>query len=130
MDEPIFLTLDEVLILHRDQIQRYGGSLGIRDASLLQSAIEMPKASFGGNFLHEDIYMMGAAYLFHLVQNHAFIDGNKRIGLYAALAFLEKNGLEIVADEDETADMVLSVAQGQLEKEAISDFLRRHAQPR
>ncbi len=87
----------------------------------------MPKATFGGSFLHEGLFVMAAAYLFHLVQNHAFIDGNKRIGLYAALAFLDKNGIEVVAEEDEAANMVLLVAQGQLGKEAIADFLRRNA---
>jgi death-on-curing protein len=127
MAHPIFLTFDEVIILHRDQISRYGGSLGIRDVSLLQSALEMPKSTFGGSFLHEDLFMMAAAYLFHLVQNHAFIDGNKRIGLFAAVAFLDKNGIEIIADEDEAADLVLSVAQGQLGKEAIADFLRSNS---
>lgn len=81
---------------------------------------------FGGSFLHEGLFIMAAAYLFHLVQNHAFIDGNKRIGLYAALSFLDKNGIEVIADEDEAADMVLRVAQGQVGKEDISDFLRQN----
>ncbi len=73
--------------------------------------------------------MMAAAYLFHLVENHAFIDGNKRAGLYAALAFLDKNGIEVIADEDETADMVLEVAQGRLGKAEIAEFLRQNALP-
>jgi death-on-curing protein len=73
--EPSFLTLDEVLEIHRDQIARHGGSAGIRDIGLLNSAIAMPTATFGSQFLHSDIYEMAAAYLFHLVQNHPFIDG-------------------------------------------------------
>ncbi len=115
-----FLTLEEVLELHATRIERYGGSFGVRDPGLLQSALEQPRAMFGGQFLHEDIYAMAAAYLFHLVQNHAFIDGNKRIGLAAALSFLDINGIEIDADEDALTEMVLSVAEGQIDKEAIA----------
>ena len=108
-----FLTLDDVIAIHRDQIERYGGTLGIRDWGLLQSAIAMPKASFGGQFLHTDIYEMAATYLFHLVQNHPFIDGNKRVGAAAADVFLMLNDLQLVVDEDAYGDLVLSVAQGE-----------------
>ena len=82
---------------------------------------------FGGQFLHEDLFDKASAYLFHLVQNHAFIDGNKRVGLAAALSFLDINGVEITADQDALTDMVLSVAEGHLNKEAIAEFLRRNA---
>ncbi len=125
--QPQFLTLEEVLELHATRIERYGGSFGVRDFGLLQSAIEMPRATFGGQFLHEDFFAMASAYLFHLVQNHPFIDGNKRVGLAAALSFLDINGIEIVADEDALTEMVLSVAEGHLNKEAIAEFLRRNA---
>lgn len=121
---PIFLSLEDVLELHEDQINRYGGSLGIRDLGLLLSAIEMPKATFAGQFLHEDLYAMSAAYLFHIVQNHPFIDGNKRAGLAAAIAFLRFNNLKMTTDNSILTSMVLAVAQGQLGKEAIADFLR------
>ncbi|MDQ5822866.1 MAG: type II toxin-antitoxin system death-on-curing family toxin [Chloroflexota bacterium] len=122
-----FLTLEEVLELHATRIERYGGSFGVRDPGLLQSALEMPRAMFGGQYLHEDLFSMASAYLFHLVQNHAFIDGNKRIGLAAALSFLDINGVEIIADEDILYEMVLSVAEGLKNKEAIAEFLREHA---
>ena len=82
---------------------------------------------FGGQYLHEDLFSMASAYLFHLVQNHAFIDGNKRIGLAAALSFLDINGVEVIADEDILYEMVLSVAEGLTNKEAIAEFLRKHA---
>ena len=75
-----FLTLDDVLESHREQIRVYGGSEGLRDLGLLESAIAQPPAGFGGVPLHRDLYEMAAAYLFHLVQNHPFIDGNKRVG--------------------------------------------------
>ena len=77
---PIFLCLGEVVEIPRDQIERYGGSPGIRDLGLLQSALAMPAAGFGGRYLHTDLFEMSAAYLFHITQNHPFADGNKRTG--------------------------------------------------
>ena len=78
---PLFLTLEEVREIHIDQIERYGGGPGIRDISLLQSAIAMPAAGFGEQYLHGDLFEMAAAYLFHLVQNHPFVDGNKNLAI-------------------------------------------------
>ncbi|HYQ81440.1 MAG TPA: Fic family protein, partial [Anaeromyxobacteraceae bacterium] len=75
--KPAFLTLDEVLALHADQIGRYGGSPGLRDLGLLESALAAPRATFGGEHLHGSLPEMAAAYLFHLVRNHPFVDGNK-----------------------------------------------------
>jgi len=97
-ENPIFLSLGEVLEIHRDQIDRYGGHPGIRDIGLLQSALAMPAAGFGGRFLHTDLFEMAAAYLFHITQNHPFVDGNKRTGAVASLVFLSLNGVEIKAD--------------------------------
>lgn len=124
--EPIFLTLDEVVAIHRDQIERYGGSLGVRDWGLLKSAVAMPAATFGGQYLHTDLCEMAAAYLFHLVQNHPFIDGNKRVGAASADVFLTMNGRRLTADEDEFADMVLAVARGEMSKSAAAEFMRKH----
>jgi death-on-curing protein len=92
--EPEFLTLDEVLEIHAQQIERYGGSPGLRDPAGLESAVAQPQVSFGGEYLHTSIPAMAAAYLFHLCQNHAFIDGNKRVGANAAIAFLLINDWE------------------------------------
>jgi death-on-curing protein len=72
---PILLNLDEVVEIHRDMIERYGGSPGIRDMGLLQSAVAVPPAFFGGKYLHTGLFDMAAAYLFHLVQNHPFLEG-------------------------------------------------------
>jgi len=124
---PRFLNLGEVLFIHRDQIERYGGEPGIRDVGLLQSALAMPAAGFGGRFLHGDLFEMAAAYLFHITRNHPFVDGNKRTGAACALVFLELNGIEIDASEDELVGMVTAVAEGRAEKGAIADFFRRHA---
>jgi death-on-curing protein len=88
--EPVFLSLDEVLEIHEQQIERYGGSAGLGDAALLESAVATPQATFGGEFLHPSVPAMAAAYLFHFCQEHAFIDG-KRVGANAALTFLLMN---------------------------------------
>src|SRR6266702_1459663 len=92
---PTFLTTDQVLEIHSDQIARYGGMAGVRDLGLLQSALAQPQATFGGQLLHADLFEMAAAYLFHLVQNHPFVDGNKRVGAVAAIVFLLTNGQDI-----------------------------------
>ncbi len=89
---PTFLTLDEVLALHEDQITRYGGRRGVRDLGLLISALGTPSATFDGRFLHDDLFEMAAAYLYHLARNHPFVDGNKRTAFAAALVFLWING--------------------------------------
>lgn len=124
--EPLFLTLEEVLALHADQIARYGGTPGLRDPGLLSSALAMPRASFAGKFLHATLHEMAAAYLFHLTQDHPFVDGNKRIGLGAALAFLGLNDLELTAEDDDLFELVLGVAQGRRSKAEVAVFLQRY----
>lgn len=96
----IFLTLDDVLESHQNQIDTYGGSHGIRDLGLLESAIAQPEASYGGQYLHADLFEMASAYLYHLVMNHPFVDGNKRVGLEVAMIFLEINGVSIEASDE------------------------------
>src|SRR5882757_3503406 len=108
--DPAFLSLDEVLEIHAQQIQRYGGCSGLRDAAGLESAIATPQATFGGEFLHTSIPAMAAAYLFHLCQNHAFIDGNKRVGANSAITFLLMNDWEPKFEQDELADLVIALA--------------------
>lgn len=93
--QPEFLRIEDVLRIHQDQIEHYGGSPELRDSSLLASAVETPRASFDGRFLHGDLFEIAAAYLFHLVQNHPFVDGNKRTGTAAALVFLDFHGITI-----------------------------------
>ncbi len=124
--EPVFLTLDELLVIHRDQIQRYGGSLGVRDLGLLESAIAMPKAMFGGQWLHADLPSMAAAYLFHLTKNHPFVDGNKRVGAATASVFLLMNACSLSCSEDAYADLVLGIADGTISKEAATEFFHQH----
>jgi death-on-curing protein len=126
---PLFLTLAEVVNLHRQGVERFGGSPEMRDVGLLQSALAMPSAQFGGEFLHPDLPSMAAAYLFHLVTNHAFIDGNKRIGAMAARVFLLMNDATFDPSEQEYGDLVLAVAKGEMRKEGVIEFFNRFVRP-
>ena len=124
--DPTFLTLDEVLALHQDQIRRYGGTPGIRDQGLLSSALGTVTATFGGEFLHPNLNEMAAAYLFHIAQNHPFLDGNKRVGLAAALIFLWMNDLEVEANGADLTELVLGVAEGRVSKSEVAVFFQSH----
>lgn len=124
---PDFLAVEDVLYLHTNQIDLYGGDHGVRDINLLDSAVAQPQATFGGNHPHEFPFEMAAAYMFHIVQNHPFVDGNKRTGAVAALAFLDLNGIDINAGEGELFNLTLSVATGKAGKGEIAEFFRSHA---
>ena len=124
-----FLSLAEVLAIHKDQLTRYGGASGIRDIDLLKSALGMPPATYGGEFLHTDIFEMATGYLFHLVKNHPFVDGNKRVGAVAALVFLDLNGFDFHSPEDDFAEMVLAVARGEINKSQVAVFVRKWSKP-
>jgi death-on-curing protein len=102
----------------------------VRDWGLLKSAIVMPAATFGGQYLHPDFYEMAAAYLFHLVQNNPFIDGNKRVGAMAADVILTLSDISLAAREDAYAELVLSVALGEASKSAVAEFFRGNARRR
>jgi len=120
-----FLTLDEVLAIHAHQVSRYGGALGIRDRGLLESALAMPQATFGDEILHPSLHEQAAAYLFHIVKNHPFIDGNKRVGLASCLAFLRLNAVRVRASDDDLVDLVLGVASGDRSKADVAVFLHK-----
>jgi death on curing protein len=119
-----FLSVDDVLQLHADTIDVDGGSQGVRDHGLLDAAVAMPRQQFGGVFLHEDLAAMAAAYLFHIAQNHPFIDGNKRAAVMSSLAFLLTNGLEPSIAPQELEGTTLKVAAGELSKEKLTKWLR------
>jgi len=127
---PLFLDIERVLHIHCSMIEHYGGEEGIRDAGLLHSAIAMPQAAFDGKYLHVDLFEMAAAYLCHIVQNHPFLDGNKRTGAAAALVFLTMNGIDARADEEGLADITLRVASGQADKKAVAIFFQSLAMKR
>lgn len=125
-----FLTLDEVLLLHKTQTTLFGGDDGLRDKNLLLSAIAMPEATFGGEYLHPTLPEMAAAYLFHLVKNHPFVDGNKRTGAAAAATFVIFNGFEFTASSKDYEQHVLAVASGQCDKPQVVEFFKAHVKPK
>ena len=122
---PDFLSVDDVLQIHADQIARYGGSEGVRDLGLLESAAAQPMAQFGDQFLHRDLFEMAAALHFSLTNNHAFVNGNKRTALAAAVLFLKINGHFI--DQPSTqalVDVTLAVAAGSATKNDVAAVFR------
>jgi death-on-curing protein len=121
-----FLSVDDVLLLHADTINVDGGLHGVRDHGLLDAAVAMPRQQFGGAFLHEDFAAMAAAYLFHMAQNHPFVDGNKRAAVMSALAFLLINGVKLSLAPQELEATTLKVAAGELSKETLTKWM--HAQ--
>lgn len=127
--DPLFLSLDEVLEMHRQQIGRYGGSLGVRDSGALESALATPQATFGGEFLHRSVPAMAAAYLFHICQNHPFVDGNKRVGANASITFLLINDWCPDFESDALAELVLSVASGAVDKAQLTAGFELHCRP-
>lgn len=124
---PKFLSLEQVIKLHKLQVDEYGGSPGVKDEGLLVSALAQPESGFGDEYFHKDLYEMAAAYLFHLVSNHAFNDGNKRIAASVSAVFLEINEIEVTADEDEFEALVMEAAQSKKTKEEIASFFRSNS---
>lgn len=124
----LFLDIEQVMRLHASMIDQYGGIAGTREVGLLQSAIAMPQMAYGGEYLHHDVFEMAAAYLYHIVQNHPFLDGNKRTGAATAIVFLAVNNIEIQADEDGLVELTLAVAQGLSGKPEIAEFFRLRVQ--
>lgn len=119
-----FFTAEQVIEIHDAFLEDHGGLPGIRDKGLLISAIEMPKASMFGKYLHKSIYDKAAAYLFHIVQNHPFNDGNKRTGALTTILFLEENGIKISFSDESYEEFVVKVAQGKTNKEEIAYFIK------
>ena len=127
MEEPRFLSADNILHLHACTIAGEGGRDGIRELALLESAVLMPQQRFGGVYLHPDLPAMAAAYLYHLCSNHPFVDGNKRVGAIAAYVFLDLNGWELRAPEPVLEELVMRLAGGKLSKESVTEWFRVHA---
>ncbi len=127
MKKPQFLRLEDVLYLHKIQIERFGGSHGVRSMALLQSAVGMPEASFNGAYLHATLHEIASAYFYHLVMNHPFVDGNKRIGALAADVFLDINGINLVVGEAEFERLTLDTAKGKVDKSQIAVFFKKHS---
>jgi death-on-curing protein len=126
-DEPLFLDVEDVVELHATQLEVYGGSAGLRDRGLLESAVAQPQASFGGEFTHEGLFAMAAAYLFHIVSNHPFVDGNKRAGMLSSVVFLDVNGISIDHPSEALYELTMSVAESRIDKAAVAAELERIA---
>jgi death-on-curing protein len=122
-----FLTLSEVLLILKDQIENYGGTYRVRDINLLSSAIYMPQSSFDGKYLHETIPAMAAAYAFHICQNHPFIDGNKRVALASSLVFLDINEYTFNCKDELVYDEIMKVAKGEIRKEELIKYYEKYS---
>jgi len=120
----IYISLEEVKKFHRRQIETYGGTLGIRDESGLASAVEMPAASFGGVDLYEDIFIKAAVYAFHIAEAQAFLDGNKRVAVHTAVAFLALNGYTISDNNMALYEAMIKIANKEMDKEDLAELFR------
>jgi death-on-curing protein len=116
-----------VATIHSDLLQRYGGRPGLRDPNLLDSALAQPKVTVGGKFAHKTLFDKAAAYGFHVCRNHPFVDGNKRVAFVLMDIFLQKNGREIISNEEEAYSMMMSLASGRLSKAQLSKWLKEHS---
>ena len=121
-----YLTVEEVLALHTRLLEQFGGSEGLRDRGALESAVAGPQATFGGEDLYPTLSAKAAALVYSLVQNHPFVDGNKRTGHAAMEAFLVLNDYEIAADTDEQEQLILSIATGETSRDALRAWLEGH----
>ncbi len=121
----VHLTTEMVREIHAEAIQRFGGSDGVRELALLESAVSAPQASWGGKSPYADIIEIAAAYLFYLCRNHPFVDGNKRAALGACIVFLRLNGFQPQPDGPEWEQLTLAVAAGEIDREATTMKLRQ-----
>ncbi|MCW1924964.1 type II toxin-antitoxin system death-on-curing family toxin [Luteolibacter arcticus] len=121
----IHLTPEQILEIHSAAIRLFGGSPGLRDSALLQSAAAAPQATFGGNSTFADTVEVAAAYLYYLCSNHPFVDGNKRVALGSCLVFLELNGYQPAPDSEDWENLTLAVAAGLLSREDVTATLRK-----
>ncbi len=123
---PNFIDKKQAIEIHDDLIAEFGGSLGLRDEGLFESALAQPQASFFGELLHPTIAEQAAAYLFHICKNHPFIDGNKRAGLGVMEAFLILNGHSLAISDDELYSLVLDVAESKIDKPQLIEVIRQN----
>lgn len=127
MKEVYYLTLEQILVIHDDQIERYGGSHGIRDLALLESAVMRPQASFGGKDLYSSFFRKAAVLVHSLIKNHPFVDGNKRTSVVSVILFFEQNGFRLDIGQKELVDFALGVEAGELDVNGIVVWLKKHS---
>ena len=124
-----YLSLDQILRIHARQIERFGGSSGVRDEGALEAAISRPQATFGGDDLYPDPAAKAAALMHSLLNNHPFVDGNKRTAAMSAELFLLFNGFELLAEDDDLEALTMAAARGAMEAEALSIWIRQRVKP-
>lgn len=122
----IYLSAAQVLFIHSRLLAETGGTAGVRELGLLEAAVARPQATFDGSELYPDIHSKAAALMDSLVNNHPFVDGNKRVGITAAALFLQRNGLDLTATNDELETFTLQVAQGGLTTAEIALWFAAH----
>ncbi|MCC7345672.1 MAG: type II toxin-antitoxin system death-on-curing family toxin [Deltaproteobacteria bacterium] len=122
----IYLELDQILAIHDTLIEEIGGSMGLRDAGLLESAAYQPRQSFGGEDLYPDIFSKAAAYAFSISENQPFIDGNKRTAATIAAVFLDINGFLLDCPEGQVYETMMKLANKQLTRESLADWFRKN----
>lgn len=121
-----FLSIEDVLAMHDLLLNEFGGAVGIRSHNLLVSAIAQPQASWGGCYLHDDIFLMAAAYAFHIIKNHPFVDGNKRTGIFSAVNFLERNNYEVDFVKGDLYQIAIDVATSELSKKKLAKIFEKN----
>jgi death on curing protein len=121
-----FLTLNQIILIHDKLVNLYGGAQGLRDINLLKSAIAQPKVTFDGKFLHQNINEMAAAYAYHIIKNHAFLDGNKRTGIFSAIVFLEKNRFAVKLSQKQFYQIAVGVAVSKISKIDLAKIFKKY----
>lgn len=122
-----YLTLEQILFIHEDQIDRYGGSQGLRDLALLESAVFRPQTTFGGFDLYRTLFDKAASLMHSLILNHPFIDGNKRTGMVSTFVFLELNGYRAKIEQDEVITTAMEIESKKFNIEKIADWLKTNS---
>lgn len=120
------LTVPQILMLHKSLIEAFGGSEGVRDPGLLESAVNAPFQTFAGRSLYPGIHRKAAQLAFGLIKNHPFVDGNKRTGAHSMLVFLELNGIVLAYDQQELIDIILAVASGEADADGLFCWICDH----
>jgi death on curing protein len=122
-----FIPEELVITIHADLLQRYGGQAGLRDQNLLESALAQPRMTVGGKFAHKTIFDKAAAYGYHVCQNHPFIDGNKRVAFVLMDIFLQRNGWQIVAHEEDAYSLMVELSSSKISKTQLALWLKEHS---
>ncbi|MCC5842060.1 MAG: type II toxin-antitoxin system death-on-curing family toxin [Opitutales bacterium] len=130
MNEPVWLERHEVLAVHAELLDRFGGLNGVRDEGMLDAALDRPRNRFAYEEPPPELPTMAAAYAAGIVGNHPFLDGNKRTGFVAAALFLEANGLQFIAPEEEAVERTLALAARAIPESAYADWLGRSCESR